>query len=156
MKWVLFLGITTEIALGLQTIPEPLSIEHIKTASQMVAREKTQFMNRSILATWQLRVLVPLLLIAMSLSGCSNFDARKKYWDQTMATTLKGATRAQLKSFAASHGHEAYIFDGAGSYFVDQHSKGAMGNSRGRLFVMFLMNEDRVASHWFETTVVLY
>lgn len=73
-----------------------------------------------------------------------------------MATTLKGATRAQLKSFAYSEGHEPYIFDGVGSYIIDQKSKGAMWNSRGRLFVMFLMNEDRVASHWFETTLVLY
>jgi hypothetical protein len=113
-------------------------------------------MNNSTVVTWRLRVLVALLLIAMSLSGCSNFDARKKYWDQTMATALKGATRAQLKSFAASQGHEAYILDGAGSYLVDNQSKGALWNSRGRLFVMFLMDEDRVASHWFETTVVLY
>jgi hypothetical protein len=107
-------------------------------------------------STRQFRLLIPFAFIVMSLTGCSNFDARKKYWDQAMATNLKGATRVQLKSFAESNGHEAYIIAGAGSYLVDRQSKGALWNSRGRLFVMFLFDEDRVSSHWFETSLVLY
>ena len=39
-------------------------------------------------------------------------------------------------------------------YLVDAKSKGALCNSRGRLFVMMKMTDGRVEAHTFTTTVV--
>jgi hypothetical protein len=113
-------------------------------------------MNALTPVRWRLVSLFSIVMATMLLSSCSNFDERKRYWDLTMTTTLKGASRAQVKSFAKMNGHEEYIFSGSGSYIVDQASKGALWNSRGRLFVNLMFDEDRVATHWFETSMVLH
>jgi hypothetical protein len=110
---------------------------------------------------WARRLWLPVgLLYIVSLGTCSNFDERKRYWDRELATKLKGANSSQLKAFAASNRHEIHCSDKDSEYgecyFVDARSKGALFNSRGRLFVMISMTNDRATTHSYQTSLVLH
>lgn len=119
-----------------------------------------QFSNKSPYGYARYVFLLTGAVILMLCTGCSNFDERRRYWDQQLSTALKEATTDQLKAFASSKGHElncsASESEYAECYIVDSKSKGALWNDRGRLFVMMKMSRNRVVSHTFDTSLVLY
>ena len=98
-------------------------------------------------------------MIVRGMSGGTNIEAREKHWKKVIAEGLKpGATKEELEAFARAHGQTLKCYTNAKREdqcdFDDDQSSGGSRNMPMRLAVIFVLRNNKVASHQFATAAV--
>jgi len=95
--------------------------------------------------------------IARSVSGGSNIDKRQKYWEEQLSGVLNtGASKEELEAFTDSHGQILKCYQNYKKEdqcaFDDNQSLGGTTNIPMRLAVIFILKDNKIASHQFTTS----
>ena len=116
-------------------------------------------MSRPLLIVIAIGAAVLAFMLARGMSGGTNIEAREKHWQKVIAEGLKpGATREELEAFANAHGQTLHCYTNAKREdqcdFDDNQSQGGSRNMPMRLAVIFVLKNNKVASHQFATAAV--
>ena len=98
------------------------------------------------------------VVLARGMSSGTNIESRQKHWEKQIAEGLKtGATKAELEAFAKSRGQTLNCYQNYKREdqcdFEDGESAGGSRNHPMKLAVIFVMKDNKVASHQFTTAM---
>ena len=113
-------------------------------------------MRRALLILFVAISAVVAFVIARGTSGGTNIDKRQKHWERQISEGLKaGASREELEAFAKARGQTLSCYTNYKKEdqcdFEDGESLGGSRNMPLRLAVIFVLKDNKVASHQFGT-----
>jgi hypothetical protein len=102
---------------------------------------------------------VAAMMLARGMSGGTNIEERRKYWEPLVAEGVKaGTTKQELEAFASRHGETLHCYMNGNRQdvcdFRDSQSKGGSRNLPMQLGAFFVMKGDKVVSHTLETATL--